>query len=228
MLELRKRVRGLFVKLPATEIVDIVAGAGLDFALVDLEHSQLSEGDAFRLVAHARALGLPALVRIPAVDRGLVNRLLEAGAAGLQLSTVRRGAQIEELRASCRYAPAGRRSISLGHAAARYGALSLADYLAAQGDGPLVVAQIETAETDEPLDALLAARPDVAFVGATDLTVDLGLDGAKVAARIAEIADAAEAAGIPLGGVGLDDPRVRYDVVGTDVGVLAKGVAALA
>ena len=91
---LRERLReasllGTFVKLPALEAIEICAQT-LDFAVVDLEHSQLTEDDALRLVRHAWALGFPALVRLPEVDRGLVNRLLEAGAAGIQLSSVRR------------------------------------------------------------------------------------------------------------------------------------------
>ena len=226
MLDLLRRVRGIFLKLPSTEVVEVIAASGLDFGIVDLEHSSLSEADAFRLLGHARLLGFPVLVRLPEIDKGLVNRLLEAGAAGIQLSMVRRAAQITELRAACRYAPHGRRSISLGHAAAAFGRRSLGDYLASQGEGPLVVAQIETAATDEPLDAVLAARPDVVFVGRTDLTADLELDEGRVLVRVEEIAAAAERAGVPLGAVAMDDPRVRYYVVGADLGLLAKAVAA--
>src|SRR5438552_2729161 len=87
------RLKGTFVKLPALEVIEIVAPQ-LDFAVVDLEHSQLSEGDGLRLVRHAHVLGFPVLVRIPAVDRGLVNRVLEAGAGGIQLSTVVRAEQL--------------------------------------------------------------------------------------------------------------------------------------
>ena len=224
MLDLRHLVRGLFVKLPSTDVVEIAAASGLDFLVLDLEHSQLTDGDAFRLLAHARALRFTALVRIPELDGGLVNRLLEAGAAGIQLSMVRRVAQVEELRAACRYAPWGRRSVSLGHHAAGYGALSLGDYLTAQGAGPLVVAQIETKATDDPLEDIAAARPDVLFVGRTDLTADLGLDADRVAARVEEIAAAAGQEGVPLGAVAWDDPRVRYRLVGTDLGLLRGAV----
>jgi 4-hydroxy-2-oxoheptanedioate aldolase len=228
MLNLGNRVRGVLVKLPATEVIDVLAAAGLDFALVDLEHSQLGETDAFRLVRHAHALGFPALVRIPELDRGLVNRLLEAGAAGIQLSTVRSAAQVTGLRSACRYAPEGDRSVSLTHAGAGYGATPLADYLAAQGHSPLVVAQVETRETDDPLDELLEARPDVVFVGVVDLTVDLGLDGERVRARVEEIATAAERVGVALGGYALDDPRVRYDVFQSDIGLLRQAVVGAA
>lgn len=224
MLSLSNRVRGVLVKLAATEVVDVLAASDVDFALVDLEHSQLAEGDAFRLLRHAHALSFPALVRIPELDRGLVNRLLEAGAAGIQLSTVRSAAQVDGLRRACRYAPAGTRSVSLAHAVAGYGARPLAEYLPAQGDGPLVVAQIETAETDDPLEAILAARPDVVFVGVVDLTVDLELDAERVRARVEEIATAAERVGVALGGYALDDSRVRYDVFQSDIGLLRQGV----
>src|SRR5436190_11653808 len=129
MLELVNRPRGLFVKLPSTEVIDMTMAAGFQFAVVDLEHSQLSEAQARTLVRHARALGLPALVRLPENDRGTVNRLLEAGAAGIQLSTVRSAAEVRELRSFMHYAPQGTRSISLTHPQAGYGRRPLGDYL---------------------------------------------------------------------------------------------------
>jgi 4-hydroxy-2-oxoheptanedioate aldolase len=213
---------GTFVKLPALESIDVCA-ATLDFCVVDHEHSQLSEADVLRLVRHAAALRFPAVVRIPEVDRGLVNRLLEAGAAGIQLSSVRRVAEVEALRDAALYAPAGRRSISLGHPAARYGATPLRDYLA-DAERPLLVAQLETRETDDPLDEICAAGADVVFLGLTDLLVDCGLDEGAARGRADAIAAAAERAGVALGGFGNED-RFRYAVVSSDVALLREAVA---
>jgi len=224
MLELRNRPRGIFLKLPSTEIVDLVHASPLHFAVVDLEHSQLSESQARALVRHGAAVGLPLLVRLPELDRGLVNRLLEAGAAGIQLSTVRRVEQIAGLRSAVAYAPAGTRSVSLAHPQAGYGGTPLAEYLAGVGK-PLVVAQIETAETDDPLDELMAAGPDVAFIGTTDLSVDLGLDASRVRARVEEIAEAAAAAGVALGAFALEEERVAYRLVNSDLALLRAAVA---
>jgi 4-hydroxy-2-oxoheptanedioate aldolase len=225
MLNLEERVRGVFLKLASTEVLDLVAASSLDFAVVDLEHSQLAEVEAFRLLGHGQALGFPVLARIATAERGLVNRLLEAGAFGIHLSTVRRADEVRALRAMCRYAPAGRRSVSLTHPSARYGSLSLAEYLAEQEAAPpLVVPQIETAETDDPLEEI-AAEADVLFVGATDLSVDVGLDGDRLAERFDAIATAAESAGGPLGAFAVDDPRVRYDAVTTDLSLLRGALA---
>ena len=217
----RGRVVGTFVKLPALESVEICAPS-LDFCVVDYEHSQLSETDVLRLVRHAAALGFAAVVRIPEVDRGLVNRLLEAGAAGIQLSSVRRVAEVQALASAAAYAPAGSRSISLAHPQARYGAVPLADYVAGAG-APLIVIQLETRETEDPPVELCRAGADVAFLGLTDLLVDCGLDQEVAAARADELAGAVADAGVALGGFGAEE-RFRYSVVSSDVALLREAV----
>jgi 4-hydroxy-2-oxoheptanedioate aldolase len=226
MLELRNQARGVFVKLPSAEVIDIVAAAGFRFAVVDLEHSQLSEADARALVRHARAVGLPVLVRIPEPDRGVINRLLEAGADGIQLSTVRRAEQVSAARSYMRYAPDGSRSVSLAHPQAGYGGVGLADYLATQrAQPPLLVAQIETAETDDALADIAGAGADALFLGTTDLSVDLGMDDERLRARVDEVADAAASAGLPLGAFGLDDERVDFHVSASDLSLLRTALA---
>jgi 2-keto-3-deoxy-L-rhamnonate aldolase RhmA len=216
------RAVGTFVKLPALESIDICAQS-LDFCVVDFEHSQLSEADVLRLVRHAGASRFPAVVRIPEVDRGLVNRLLEAGAAGIQLSSVRRVAEVEALVSAAAYAPDGSRSISLAHPQARYGGMPLRDYLSSS-ERPLVVIQLETRETDDPLVELCRAGADVAFLGLTDLLVDCGLDEGAAASRADELAGAVAEAGIALGGFGAEE-RFRYSVVSSDVALLREAVA---
>jgi len=224
---LRERLRdgrlvGTFVKLPALESVEICAQS-LDFCVVDYEHSQLSEADVLRLVRHAAAVGFAAVVRVPEVDRGLVNRLLEAGAAGIQLSSVRRVAEVRALASAAAYAPGGSRSISLAHPRARYGAVPLREYLASS-EAPLVVIQLETRDTDDPPAELCRAGADVAFLGLTDLLVDCGLDEGAASARADELVGAVAEAGIALGGFGAEE-RFRYAVVSSDVALLREAVA---
>jgi 4-hydroxy-2-oxoheptanedioate aldolase len=216
---------GVFVKLDATEVIDIIAGAGFDFLVVDLEHSQLSEQAAMRLVRHASALGFPALVRVPSSDRGTINRLLEAGAAGIQLSSVTSVRQVQELVAATRYPPAGERSVSLAHPSAGYGAMPLEEAVGAPF--PLLVGQVETAKTDDQLEAILAAGLDVAFVGVTDLTVDMGFDRSGVDARVGEIEEAARATGVVYGSFAQSAASVptgaRYVALSSDLALLREG-----
>jgi 4-hydroxy-2-oxoheptanedioate aldolase len=216
---------GTFVKLASPDVVELAEAAGFAFVVVDLEHSTLTEQNAVDLVRHADACGLPALVRMPEVDAAAVNRLLEAGAAGIQLSMLTRVAQAEALVAATRFAPAGRRSVSLANRAARFGAAPLAGFLRAeQDDPPVLIGQIETARTD-PLPDLAAA-------------LDLGLpaDPAVLRAAVDRVRGAARSTAVAFGGwaptrgaaadLGLGD--ADYLVVGSDLQMLATGLRAAA
>jgi 4-hydroxy-2-oxoheptanedioate aldolase len=231
------RVVGTFVKLPSPDVVELAAAAGFSFVVVDLEHSTLSEQDAIGLVRHAELCRLPAVVRIPHVDAALVNRLLENGASGFQLSMLRTVAHARGLRAATCFPPDGVRSISLANRVAEFGAHGVTDFLRMETeDPPLLIGQIETAGT-EPLEEILPGL-DVCFVGTTDLSVDLGTgpDAAELRAAVTDIASATRTAGIAFGGwapsaaavsrLGLD--AADYLVVGSDLQILAAGLRAAA
>ena len=242
--QLRERLRagapllGTFIKIAALESVDLVRSIGFDLACVDGEHSQLDEAAILALLRHGAALGLPMLVRTPTRDAGQINRMLEAGAAGIQLSTVRSRRDRDALVAATRYAPDGTRSVSLAHPQADYSGIALGPYLEHSKAFPLLVAQIETAANDDPLDEVLRGF-DCAFLGTTDLSVDLGrpgkLDDERVKTRIAEIADAAKRASVPMGSwvantdqlSSLQSHRLRYVLIGSDVQFMRAGLASV-
>lgn len=220
----RSRVLGLFAKLADRVSIEVGAEA-LDFIVVDREHSQLSESAALDLIAHGSAIGIPTLLRLPEVDRGEVNRALEAGAAGIQLSSVRSPEAVEALRGFCEYAPGGERSISLGHHRGRYGATQLRDYLDAQMNQPIVVAQIESDLDPTDYWKICEAKPDVAFVGTTDLLVDCQLDSPLCAEKIGQIAAAASSAGVVFGGFGIGErSEARYLINDSDTSLLAAAI----
>jgi 4-hydroxy-2-oxoheptanedioate aldolase len=221
---LGRRSEGIFVKLADPATVELAA-RHFDFLVVDREHSQLSEAQALALLTHADLLGVPALLRLPELDRGQVNRALEAGAAGIQLSTVTRPEEVAALREQLEYAPGGRRSISLGHRGGRYGALGLDEYLERSRGRALAVVQVETALAPEAYAAIAAAGPDAIFIGTQDLLVDCGLDRERQAAEVEAIAAAAASAGVPLGGFALGDREdVRLSITAGDSSLLAAAM----
>jgi 4-hydroxy-2-oxoheptanedioate aldolase len=230
------RLVGTFVKLGTPDVLELVAAAGFDLAVVDLEHSTLTEADAIALVRHADVCGLAALVRVPAVDAPLVARLLENGAAGIQLSMVRGAEQTRALVAAARFAPAGERSVSLANRVAGFGAVALADFLRAEADvPPLLVGQIET-RVDQPWPDVLRGL-DVAFVGTTDLSVSLGLPPApELATAVEQVRAGAAAAGVAFGGWSANRASAAaqglaeagYLLVGSDLQILAAGLRAAA
>ena len=221
------RSRGIFLKLPAPEVVELAAQSGLDFVVIDLEHSTLGESEARELVRRAHFLDLPAIVRLPHVDSALINRLLEDGAAGIQISSVTSAATVVALVRATRFAPDGDRSLSLAQRAAGFGAVAAADVVAAErARPPLTVIQIETASTVDQLDEIAAAGADVMFIGQLDLSVALEFHPDLLAQREKEIAAAAERAGIRLGGIDPSRGESTYDVIGSDLSILRVALLA--
>lgn len=198
----RRPVLGTFLKLPRPEVVEVLAIAGLDFVICDTEHGQISESDAYTVIQAGRAAGIAVTVRVPSLDRGHANRLLEAGAAGIQLSGVTSVSKASELQELTSYPPAGTRSLSTAQPAARYGTVAVGDYLAESNASTMRIGQLETAHYTDPLEHIIGTL-DLAFIGVMDLSVDLGCPGVtdapQVRAKVEKIESAAKAAGTPLG-----------------------------
>ena len=163
---------GTFVKLPRPEVVEVLALAGYDFVVCDGEHAQMDESDIQSVVRAARGVGLPIVVRTSGLERGLINRSLEAGAQGIQLprTGITTASDFAKL---LRYPPAGGRSTSTAHAMAAYGDVVLSDYQRRANDDVIAVGQFETADFATGIDDVMAAL-DVAFIGPVDLRVDMG------------------------------------------------------
>jgi len=226
-------VFGTFVKLPRPEVIELLALTGFDFVVCDYEHSQMDVGMVLETVRAARGAALPVLVRLPEIDRGLINRLLEAGAEGIQLARADADGAIR-LADLLRYPPLGSRSISLAQPMAEYGNRTLEDHIAAANRDVLAVGQFETAAYAERLDEALGAL-DVAFIGPVDLSVDLGHPGDQDAEPVrqatATIEAAAARSGRPLGtfvaGPAAAERALargyRFLVVTSDLGMLSAG-----
>ena len=168
-------VFGSFVKIPRYETVELLALAGFDFLVFDSEHGQYAESELLSMIGFARAGGIPVVVRVATLERGTVNRLLEAGASGIQLARTRCEDAVA-LSDAMRYPPIGSRSVSLVQPAARYGQRNMRDYLDASNASVLAIGQLETADFADNLAETVAAL-DVVFIGPVDLSVDLGHDG---------------------------------------------------
>jgi 4-hydroxy-2-oxoheptanedioate aldolase len=225
---------GTFIKIARREIAEVIAAAGFHFAICDLEHSQITEQEASQVILAGIGCGLPTIVRVASLDPGLINRLLEAGAAGIQLPQVQTREQVTALRNAMKYPPEGSRSISLAQPAARYGAEPLTDYIRRANRELLMVGQLETRELELPLEDLIRGL-DVIFIGILDMTLDMGvpgrLDDPQIVERQREIENAARAARVHMG-IYADSPSraahaaaagYRYIALSSDLGALASG-----
>ena len=159
-------------------IARIVAGAGAEFVILDMEHSGWGFETVKQQIAAARAAGMVAMVNPPSGAFENVGRCLDLGAQGLMIPIVETREQAEALVAATRYPPHGHRGSAFGVAHDDYATGDPAATMVRANRDILLMAKIETAKGVTNADAILGVPGiDVGFVGHTDLSVSLGMPG---------------------------------------------------
>jgi 2-keto-3-deoxy-L-rhamnonate aldolase RhmA len=197
-------VVGAFVNLGSALTAEIMAIAGFDWLVFDLEHGA---GDEPALLSQLQAVahtGVAALVRVEGVDSARVLHALDLGADGVLVPRLRSAEEAAACVEFCRYS--GARGVARYNRSWHWGLSSRTNE---DADAEVVCAvQIETAEALADVRAIAAVDGvDVLFVGPADLSKALRLrcppDDPRLLQRVAAVADAArehgKAAGVLVG-----------------------------
>jgi 2-keto-3-deoxy-L-rhamnonate aldolase RhmA len=196
---------GTWVKIPAMEVMELVALAGFDFVVIDLEHSPIDLESAYRLIGTALHTGVSPIVRVPDLHPGLVQRVLDAGAEGVMVPHVDTVDQARAAAAAVRFPPLGARGVGATSRAGAWGATPLAEYLRYGQEEVVLIAQIESATGVANAGAIAAVEGvDALLVGAADLSVSEGTTPAdpRVVELIASAVRQGRDAGVPVGNAG--------------------------
>lgn len=231
---------GLWVALASAHVAEIVAGAGYDWVLLDAEHGP---NDIPMLAAQLAAVSRhPAhpIIRLPMGETWMIKQALDIGAQTLLIPMVETAEQAMQIASACRYPPEGVRGMgaSLGRAS-DFGRIK--DYAETANREICLVAQIESRLGIENADAILAVPGvDAILIGPADLAADMGYPGTSSHPEVMAVVDGLirkiAAAGKPAGIMTTDPAMVavakaagiRFIGVGSDVGLLMGGAAALA
>ena len=195
---------GLFVGLASAYSMEILAGAGFDWLVIDAEHSPNSPASVLAQLQAAAPYPTQLLVRPMNHDPALIKQYLDAGAQTLLLPLVDDATQAAALVRAMRYPPEGIRGVAASLArAARWNGVT--DYLKHANAEVCLVVQVETRLGLENLDAILAVEGvDAVFIGPADLAASLGHLGetghpevrAAIEDAVRRIAAAGKAAGV--------------------------------
>ena len=230
---------GLWSSLSSNYTVEVIAGAGFDWILLDMEHSPNDlESTLAQLQAAAPYPSHP-VVRVPWNDMVTIKRLLDIGAQSLLVPYV---STAEEARAAVsytRYPPGGVRGVAGTTRATRFGRVK--DYARRAYEEICLLVQVETQQALDNIEAICAVDGvDGVFIGPADLHASLGYTGEIANPKVKPLIDEAirrirkygKAPGIltpneadaklwlACGGL--------FVAVGADVGILARGAEALA
>jgi 4-hydroxy-2-oxoheptanedioate aldolase len=180
-LKAGKPLIGSYVTFPSPEIVELFAAAGMDYVVIDLQHSSPDWQTLAHMIRAAEARRVAPIVRVYNHEPALLLKVLELGAEGISLPGVKNAADIRAAIDAIYYAPIGRRS-ACGHTrVARYNSRrsEFPDHVQRQHERVLIWALIEDPEAISNVAEIASLRPgvDLIGVGRGDLSVALGLPG---------------------------------------------------
>jgi 4-hydroxy-2-oxoheptanedioate aldolase len=231
---------GIWVCTGSPLVAEICAGSGLDWVLIDMEHSPNGLESVLAQLQAVAAYPVTPVVRVPIGDVVTIKQVLDLGAQNLLVPMVSSRADAEAAVAAVRYPPRGNRGVGSALArSARWNRVD--DYLRDADEHVSLFVQIETAAGVEAAAEIAAVDGvDGVFVGPSDLAASMGVLGQQthpdVVAAVHRAFDAVRAAGKPVG-VNAFDPAAAdaylgsgasFILVGADVALLARGSEALA
>ncbi|MCL4402784.1 MAG: aldolase/citrate lyase family protein [Acidobacteria bacterium] len=153
----------------------MLAAAGAEFVIFDMEHGRCDIGLLAESVASCRGSNIFPMVRVPDVNFAPLSRVLDLGVRGVMVPRIESRAQAENVVAQLKYAPQGRRGVALGVAHDLYQAGS-PEFFARMNEEIVVILLLETVKAFENLHPIVSVPGvDIAWMGHYDLTVSMGI-----------------------------------------------------
>jgi 4-hydroxy-2-oxoheptanedioate aldolase len=171
---------GTFMFLRDPAMIDIAGSAGLDFVVIDCEHSGKTIESIEDMVRAAEAANISSVVRVVDVNGGTITQVLETGVQGLMIPCVNSAAMASRAWSATRYPPQGTRGVCRVSRASGYGKFmgDMDSYMRrADADIALIGTIEDKGAVDDAAAILEAGQFDACVVGRGDLSADLGVPG---------------------------------------------------
>ena len=230
---------GLWSSLSSNYSVEVIAGAGFDWILLDCEHSPNDLESLLTQLQAAAPYPAHPVVRVPWNDMVNIKRVLDVGAQSLLIPYVSTAEEAKAAVAHTRYPPAGVRGVAGTTRATRFGRVK--DYAKRAHEEICVLVQVETQAAIDNIEAICAIDGvDGVFIGPADLHASLGYTGEIANPKVKPVIDEAirriRKAGKAPGILTPNEADAKhwlgcgglFVAVGADVGILARGAEALA
>lgn len=232
-LDAGQAVFGSFMKTCDPAFVEAAGWAGMDFAILDMEHGPVSLENMQNNIRGAQVAGILPVVRVPAITEEAIGKALDIGAAAVEIPQITNAEQARAAVKIAKFYPSGERGMCRFVRAAKYAVTPGREYFA-QANETLVIAQLEGTEAMANMDEIFQVEGiDIAFIGPYDLSQSLGLPGQtthpKVVEEMKKIIASAKKHGVVVGTFTDSDETmkmwidagVQYISYSVDVGIFA-------
>ena len=171
-----KTVFGSWVTLSHPSVPEIMAPAGFDFLVIDMEHSAIDLSQAQMLVQSIQSKGISALIRVGDQDPNRIKRAMDTGADGVIVPMIKTRQEALAAVQAVHYPPKGTRGVGLSRAQG-YG-FGFEGYKQSLQKNATIFAIIEHHVAVKNLEEILSVDGlDGTMIGPYDLSGSLGFPG---------------------------------------------------
>jgi len=157
--------------------VEVMALAGFDWLVVDIEHTSIDLETTLSLITTIQANEMKALVRVSKNEEVVIKRILDMGADGIIVPMVCSKEDAKLAVDYAKYPPFGKRGVGLNRAQ-KYGT-KFEEYKKWVDEELVIIAQIEHIDAVNNIDEIINVEGiDGTIIGPYDLSGSMGFPGA--------------------------------------------------
>jgi len=165
-------ILGAFVASCSPTNAEILGMNGMDFVILDMEHSPLGLETMVDMIRACEMYGMAAIPRVYTMETKLMRRVLDVGAHGLMVPMVSNESDAKYIMDAVKFPPLGIRGMNSGRGP-RWGAYE--NYIQEANDALFTMFQCETVEGVENIEKLVKTPGlDAVFIGSGDLSLEMG------------------------------------------------------
>jgi 4-hydroxy-2-oxoheptanedioate aldolase len=213
---------GLFIKCPHPEIIECLGIEKSDFAVIDMEHTPVSQSSLYPLVLAANLHNMELIVRIPENKETYYKWCLDLGINSIQVPHTQNADDVKQAVKYSNFSPVGERGLCRFVRAAKFSSLDKESYIRNANNNKKLIFQIEGKEGVENIDSIIDALPENSsiFIGPYDLSQSLNIPGQiwdeKVISKMKDIISKCKRNNIDIGTFTDTEEGVKF---WTDLGI---------
>ncbi|OGF53274.1 MAG: hypothetical protein A2Z21_01160, partial [Candidatus Fraserbacteria bacterium RBG_16_55_9] len=207
---------GAFSTIHAPSLIELLGILGMDFVILDGEHSSLTPETAEELYRAAELRSLSCVTRIGENHPQVMQKFLDSGALSVLMPLVNTKEDAQRVVDAVKYPPVGKRGLAASRAS-DWGLIpgGLASHVKVSNEETFIAIQVETREAVKNLKDILSVEyVDLIFFGPSDLSSSLGLPGQtthpEVVSLIEKLGKETLAAGKLAGTIARTGEEYRY------------------
>lgn len=167
---------GSWIMMADSMSVEVMALAGFDWLVVDIEHTPIDMETVKTLIITIQANDMKALVRVSKNEEVVIKKVLDIGADGIIVPMVSSKEDAMQAVEYAKYPPVGKRGVGL-YRASKYGT-NFEAYKKWVDEELVIIAQIEHIDAVNNIDEIISVEGiDGTIIGPYDLSGSMGYPG---------------------------------------------------